>query len=179
MDEVILHDDGGLWTPHGRPVDDALAVLGARLRLGEGCTLGAVGRMAAAYPELQRLSPFAPDLAALCGSGDRAQSPPPGLARLELSRVVEVVGHPPPPRMDIYHVLRGVLLDGEDVEPRQWRVESLLAVPLVLGPLRHVVFGDRVDRFGFETVCTLFDFFDGVIWQLAFHGTPGACALRR
>ncbi|SNS13855.1 hypothetical protein SAMN04488503_2891 [Humidesulfovibrio mexicanus] len=179
MDEVILNDDGGLSTPHGRLVDDALAVLGARLRLGEGCTLGAVGRMAAAHPVLQRLSPFAPDLAALCASGNAVQSPPSGLARMEFSRVVEVVGHPPPPRMDIYHVLRGVLSGGEDVEPRQWTVESLLAVPLVLGPLRHVVFGDRVERFGFETVCTLFELFQGVVWQLAFHCTPRACALRR
>jgi hypothetical protein len=161
-----------------RLVDDALAVLGARLRLGEGCTLARWG----AWPRRIRAPApvaFAPDLAALCASGNAVQSPPSGLARLEFSRVVEVVGHPPPPRMDIYHVLRGVLSGGEDVEPRQWTVESLLAVPLVLGPLRHVVFGDRVERFGFETVCTLFELFQGVVWQLAFHCTPRACALRR
>lgn len=177
MDEVILENDGGLADHSGRPVADALAVLGARVRLGQGYSLRGFGRMLAAWPVLQRLSAFAPDFVALCGAG--GECPASGLSRLEFSRVVEVIGHPPPPRMEIYHVLRGVLPGGEDAELRHWQVESLLDAPLVLGPLRHVVFGDRVEQFRFETVCNLFEFCEGVIWQLAFHGTPRECALRR
>jgi hypothetical protein len=99
--------------------------------------------------------------------------------RLELSKVVEVIGHPAPPRLEIYQVFRGVDADGLDVEIKSHPVETLLDVPVVLGRLRHVVFGDRVDEFRFQTVCNLFEFQEGISWQLAFHGAPMECALRR
>jgi hypothetical protein len=36
-----------------------------------------------------------------------------------------------------------------------------------------------MDVFEFETVFTLFEFIDGIAWELSFHGTPDACDLRR
>jgi hypothetical protein len=52
-------------------------------------------------------------------------------------------------------------------------------MPLRLGKLKHVVFGDKIDVFEFETVFSLFEFIDGVAWELSFHGAPEACELRR
>ncbi|MBI5520683.1 MAG: hypothetical protein HY916_11585 [Desulfovibrio sp.] len=179
MDEVILGIDGTLLDHHGERIEDPLGVLGARVVLAQGVSLRSFLRLLIAYPVLQRLSDFAPDLAERYASWPEADCRPAGLERLEFSRVVELIGHPGPPRLDIYHVLRGVLPGGEDVELKSWQVEMLLDVPLALGLLRHVVFGDRVEEFRFETVCTLFEFFEGVLWQLAFHGTPRECALRR
>ena len=179
MNEVILNTDGMLAEHNGAHVADALHALGARVRLAEGYCLRSFMRMLLAYPVLARISDFAPEFMEQYGSWEQAGCHPAGLARLELSRVVELIGHPAPARLEIYHVLRGCLEGGADVELKGWQVEMLLDVPLVLGPLRHVVFGDRVAQFTFETVCNLFEFYQGVLWQLAFHGTPRECALRR
>jgi hypothetical protein len=177
MSKVILKQSGELTDHRGHLASDALPVLAARLTLEDGFTLRGFVRMLNRYPDLQRLSGFAPNLAALAcpETGGDAMT---GLDRLEFSRVVEIIGAPEPPRLEVYHILRGCMAGGDDEEIRGWQVENLLDVPLRLGALRHVVFGDNVHSFRFETVCTLFDFIDGVIWQLAFHGAPQECALR-
>lgn len=178
MNEVILSPEGILIEHQGARVADPLRALGARVSLSEGYCLRSFMRMLVAYPVLTRLSDFAPEFVAQFDSWPQGGCHPAGIERLELSRVVEIIGHPEP-RLEIYHVLRGCLGDGEDVEIKSWQVEMLLDVPLTLGPLKHVVFGDRVAEFSFETVCNLFEFYEGVLWQLAFHGTPRECALRR
>lgn len=179
MDDVILGLEGTLLERHGAQVGDPLRALGARVRLAPGYCLRSFMRMLTAYPVLTRLSDFAPEFVARFASWPAEGCRPAGIERLEFSRVVEIIGHPGPAQLEIYHVLRGRLGSGEDVELKDWQVEMLLDVPLTLGPLRHVVFGDRVAEFSFETVCNLFEFYEGVLWQLAFHGTPRECALRR
>ncbi|OIO04624.1 MAG: hypothetical protein AUJ49_02485 [Desulfovibrionaceae bacterium CG1_02_65_16] len=179
MDEVLLGEDGSLRERDGAEVDDVLRALDARVVLGPGYSLRSFMRMLRANPVLFRLNDFARDFAELYPSWPAEGCVPPGLSSLELFRVVEMIGHPAPPRLEIYHTLRGLLPDGGDMEIKSWQVEMLLDAPLVLGPLKHVVFGDRVAEFSFATVCNLFEFFEGVLWQLAFHGTPRECALRR
>jgi hypothetical protein len=89
-----------------------------------------------------------------------------------------MIGFPGEPRLEIYHSLRGVY--GTEVgEIKSSRLERLLDLPLRLGKLKHVVFGDRMEDFEFETVFILFEFVDGIAWELSFHGTPDACDLRR
>lgn len=179
MDEIILSTDGMLQDIVGVRATDPLRCLGARLVLAPGCTLRSFVRMLVAHREFQRLNDFAPEFARQHGSWPDHGCLPAGLQGLQLSRVVEIIGHPAPPRLEIYHTLRGLDAAGGDMEIKGWRVEALLDVPLALGPLRHVVFGDRVEAFRFETVCNLFEFIEGICWQLAFHGTPQECALRR
>ena len=179
MDEVILGTEGTLLRRDGTRENDPLRVLGSRLFLGPGVTLRSVMLMLLAHPEFLRMNDYAPEFAAQYGSWPAADCRPAGIARLELSRVVELIGHPAPARLEIYHAFRGVTEAGEELEIKAWRVEALLDVPVALGPLKHVVFGDRVDEFCFGTVCNLFEFFEGICWQLAFHGTPLECALRR
>lgn len=179
MDEITLAADGFLVRHNGASEADPLCVLGARVLLGDGYVLRSFVRMLVLHPVLTRLNPFAQDMADGLGGWPASGCVPAGLARLELSKTVEVIGHPAPPRLEIYHALRGVGPHGEDVAIKPYPVESLLDVPVVLGPLRHVIFGDRVDEFRFQTVCNLFEFQEGIGWQLAFHGAPVECALRR
>jgi len=178
MNKVILKKSGELTSHQGEFISDALATLASRLSLEEGFTLRGLVRLLNRYPDLQRLSSFAPNLATLQHT-EPEDGAATGLDRLEFSRVVEIIGAPEPPRLEVYHILRGCMGESDDEEIRGWQVENLLDTPLRLGELRHVVFGDNVHSFRFETVCTLFDFIDGVIWQLAFHGAPQECALRR
>ena len=50
-------------------------------------------------------------------------------------------------------------------------------MPLRLGKLRHVIFGDLVDSFEFDTFFNLFELIDGIAWDLSFHNRPRACQL--
>jgi len=179
MDEITLAADGLLIRRDGEREADPLCALGSRVVLGPGYVLRSFVRMLVEHPLLQRLNPFARELAEGLGGWPASGCQPAGLTRLELSKAVEVIGHPAPPRLEIYHVFRGVDADGLEMEIKPYPVETLLDVPVALGPLRHVVFGDRVDEFRFQTVCNLFEFQEGIGWQLAFHGAPVECALRR
>jgi hypothetical protein len=179
MDEITLAKNGFLIRNDGTRESDPLCALGARVVLAEGYTLRSFVQMLSLHPLLTRLSPFAQDLAEGLARWPASGCAPAGIARLELSKTVEIIGHPAPPRLEIYHALRGVGTDGEDLEIKPYPVETLLDLPVILGRLRHVVFGDRMDEFRFQTVCNLFEFQEGIGWQLAFHGAPVECALRR
>lgn len=179
MDEITLAENGFIVRSNGTQETDPLCALGSRVVLAEGYTLRSFVLMLARYPLLTRLSPFAQDLAGGLAGWPASGCVPAGIARLELQKTVEIIGHPAPARLEIYHALRGVGTDGEAIEIKPYPVETLLDVPLGLGPLRHVVFGDRMDEFRFQTVCNLFEFQEGIGWQLAFHGAPVECALRR
>ena len=179
MDEVTLEANGLLIRSDGTPEADLLCVLGARVVLSDGYTLRSFIKMLSLNDLFLRLSPFARDLADGLAGWPTSGCIPAGLARLELSKTVAIIGHPAPARLEIYHALRGVGTDGEDIEIKSYPVETLLDLPVVLGPLKHVIFGDRMDEFRFQTVCNLFEFQEGIGWQLAFHGAPVECALRR
>jgi hypothetical protein len=87
-----------------------------------------------------------------------------------------MIGFPGEPRLEIYNTLCGVR--GEKTrEIKSLHLESLLDMPLKLGVLKHVVFGDKVDVLEFDTVFSLFEFIEGIIWELSFQGTPKECAI--
>ena len=95
---------------------------------------------------------------------------------LELAKTVEMVGYPGKPRLDIYTVLHGTGAD-TPVDIRSLALEFLLDMPLRLGRLKHVIFGDRVDTFSYETMYTLFEFIDSIAWELSFHNIPAQCKI--
>jgi len=84
----------------------------------------------------------------------------------------------PDKRLEIYNALSGIHAS-EASEIKSMQLDSLLDLPLRLGRLKHIVFGDRVDIFEFDTVYTLFELIDGIGWELSFHATPEQCELRR
>jgi hypothetical protein len=178
MNRVVLQPDGGMLTEAGVPVEDPLGALGHGVALAPGFRLRSLFLLLEGHAVLVRLSAFLPALAARVrqaapGAGDGT-----GLEQLEVGKRVELIGFPGPPRVEIYTTLQGVQDDARrDLRPFQ--LEQLLDLPLVLGPLKHVVFGDRMEILSFATVFTLFELIDGVTWELSFHGTPAQCALRR
>jgi hypothetical protein len=95
---------------------------------------------------------------------------------LEFYKTVEMVGFPGEPRLEIYHTLSGVC-GSDNLEIKSFNLESILDMPLKLGVLKHIVFGDKVDVFEFDTVFNLFEFIGGIIWELSFQGTPKECAI--
>lgn len=179
MNHVTLRDDG-ILAEGGRTAEaDPLMYLGYQVVLDEGCTLRSVFRMLERYAVFQKLNAFLTSCL-----GQYRNSPERGcvsdaFGHLEFAKNVEMIGFPGKPRVEIYNSLYGVAGGGEAVSLRTVPLENLLDMPLRLGRLKHIVFGDRVDVLVFDTVFNLFELIDGILWELGFQGTLMACELRR
>ena len=58
-------------------------------------------------------------------------------------------------------------------------LQVLLDTPLYLGGLKHVVLGDANRHLLCETRFTLFEFVDGLAWELGFQGGTQQCSIGR
>ena len=178
MNTVTLSPEGLLLvdgqTVNGRP----LRFLNAKVLLAADCSLRSYFKMIDHYPIFVDLNEFfsaCMESYRSCPAGDCRD---PSLDYLLLTKTIEMIGVPGPPRLEIYHSLYGVQ-DSQLSEVRFYPLQTLLDVPLRLGKLKHVIFGDRMDMFEFDTVFTLFEFIDAIVWELSFHGSIQACEIRR
>jgi len=177
MNAVTLKTDGSIHLS-GKAVDaERLDLLSCQIALEEVYTLRCFFMMLANYALFAKLNAFFPTYAEQVQSCPEQGCDAGLLDYLEFGKTVEMIGVPDK-RLEIYNSLFGVRAS-ETSEIKSMQLASLLDVPLKLGRLKHVVFGDRVDIFEFDTVYTLFEFIDGIAWQLSFHGTPEHCELRR
>jgi len=87
-----------------------------------------------------------------------------------------MIGFPGNPSIEIYMSFRGVCGDQTCNIQQVW-LENLLDMNIKLGRLKHVIFGDQMDMFEFDTVFNLFEFIDGISWQLSFHNMPVECKI--
>ena len=177
MQAVTLKKDGSIHRNGKKVTTDALDLLSFQIVLEEAYTLRSFFKMVDKYTLFAKLNAFFPDYAE-----QYLRCPPEGcdaglLDYLEFGKTVEMIGVPEK-RLEIYNSLFGVHAN-ETSEIKSMQLASLLDVRLKLGKLKHIVFGDRVDIFEFDTVYTLFEFIDGIAWQLGFHATPEQCELRR
>lgn len=188
MDSVHLAPDGTLHAQDGGIHADPLPCLRLATVLDEGCTLRSFFALLSRYPELQRLGPFLPAAVLEAGKAPAAGCRGEGLSGLSLRKTVDLIGYPGGPRAEIYLSLRALApgaaspcdRDGEtEHEIRFIPLDSLLDLPLSLGGLRHVVFGDRTRVLDCATTFTLFEMIEGLAWELGFQGGSRHCNLRR
>lgn len=176
MNFVQVDPEGNLFIEGKVVADEVLVHLGERLNLADGCSLRSFFRMIEAYPQLARINRFFPSHLQQYHSCPPKGCNTSGYDGLQFFKTVEMIGFPGRPRLEIYTSLKG--RTGDKVEEiRSSRLNGLLDLPLRLGRLKHIVFGDRMDVFEYDTVYTLFEFIDGIAWELSFHGTPEACEL--
>jgi hypothetical protein len=180
MNQVILHIDGSIHTgiPASGEVKNAIGHLGDRILLADGYCLRSFFRLLAQYPVLQGLSEFLPDLMDRYLEVGEAASVPRAKDALLFGKTIEIIGFPGKPRLEMYASLRAASKE-EPLEIRSMDLPGLLDIPMGLGKLRHIIFGDRVDVLVFETAYTLFEFIDGIAWELGFLTSPGECEIRR
>jgi hypothetical protein len=177
LNTIVLNADGSISAQEdGAKETRPLRGLACRIDLAGGFVLRSFFRMLDAYPVLVELNPFLPELmrrhqdcpAEGCNGGF--------FDFLEFGKTVEMIGFPGEPRLEIYPVFQG--RSGDDIsEIKSFNLDMLLDVPVALGKLQHVIFGDKTDRFEFETVYTLFEFIDGIAWALSFHNAPEQCGI--
>jgi len=174
MEKVLLNTDGTIDTIRREDQAALLACLARQVELAPGYTLRSFFRMLDTYGALVQLNAFFPDLLDQFHNGPEDGCRVSGIDWLILEKTVEMVGFPGEPRLDIYRRFTG--WHGENsVQIKDFQVDMLLDTQVRLGKLKHVIFGDQVDVFEFDTVFTLFELVEGIGWELGFHGTPREC----
>ena len=177
MNTVTLERNGYIEQNGSRVKSDVLQFLSSQITLEDRYTLRSFFQMLEQYKllvDLNSFFPFYTEQYRNCpAEGCQAGAPD----YLEFSKTVEMIGFPEK-RLEIYNTFSGIY-HNEAFEIRSLQLESLLDLPLKLGRLRHVIFGDSVDLFEFDTVFTLFEFIDGIAWELSFHVIPTQCEIRR
>jgi hypothetical protein len=177
MNAVTLKRNGSIDPDEAGGGTGVLRFLSSQIDLEEGYTLRSFFQMLDRYKLLVELNNFFSSYIE-----QYRNCPPEGCAAeapdyLEFRKTVEMIGFPEK-RLEIYNSFSGVY-QKEEFEIRALQLDNLLDLPVKLGRLKHVVFGDLVDIFEFETVFTLFEFIDGIAWALSFHVIPAQCELRR
>ncbi len=177
MNNVTLKKDGLITRNRKTVGPDLLKVLNYQVDLEKGYSLRSWFEMLEKYPMLEKMNDFFPmfrEQYHACPEGGCCCE---GIDYLEFNKTVEMIGFPGK-RLEIYNSFMGVC-GQETLEIKSMQIENLLDLPVELGNLKHVVFGDQVDIFEFETVYTFFEFLDGIAWELSFLGTPKQCETRR
>lgn len=177
MNAVTLKNDGSIHLNGKVVMSDGLELLSYQIALEESYTLRSFFKMLDRYTLFTKLNAFSSSYTEQYRSCPEQGCDGGRLDYLEFGKTVEMIGVPEK-RLEIYNSLFGVHAS-ETAEIKSMQLASLLDVPLRIGRLKHIVFGDRVDIFEFDTVYTLFEFIDGIAWQLGFHATPEQCELRR
>ncbi len=178
MNTVILIPSGFIVHKSKIVETNPLMFLSFKIELEEEYTLRSYFRMLEAYSLLLDLNEFFPSFFEQYCACPKNNCILDGIDHLEFNKAVEMIGFPGKPRLEMYNSFNGVH-NNETCEIRSFQLENLLDIKIKLGKLKHIVFGDQVDIFEFDTVYTLFEFIDGVAWALSFHGTPKQCEIRR
>ena len=176
MNQVTLLNDGTIIENNKIVPGDSLMILGCQVELGQGYSLRSFFRMFEKHTLFTKLDAFVADCMQRYLGCPKGHCTSDDIDHLEFYKTVEMIGFPGEPRLEIYHTLCGVR-GAENLEIKLFHLENLLDMPLKLGVLKHIVFGDKVDIFKFDTVFNLFEFIGGIIWELSFQGTPKECAL--
>lgn len=174
---LTLKKDGAIYHKQRAVNSDVLQYLSYQIGLDETYSLRSFFEMLEKYVQLGKLNSFLPTCIEQYRDCPAQGCDSDAIDHLEFAKTVEMVGFPEK-KLEIYSSIHGIR-GNHAVEIRSLQLTSLLDMPLRLGRLKHVVFGDKVDIFEFDTVFTLFEFIDGITWELSFHVTPEQCELRR
>lgn len=178
MNLVELDPEGILTHSSDKVVNDPLPYLNYGLKLSSGSRLRHFFKMIVHYPILTRLSNFLPDLLSQYHNSPASGCDCDEFDCLEFAKTIEMVGFPGEPRLEAYISINGKK-EVQQIPIRNYPLALLLDLPIRIGKLKHIVFGDTVDTFEFDTVITLFEFIEGIVWELSFHVLPKECQLRR
>ncbi|MBF0450838.1 MAG: hypothetical protein HQK75_09065 [Candidatus Magnetomorum sp.] len=178
MKRIVLTDDGTIQM-NGRSFQgNPISLLNKEIILDETYCLRSYFELFHHYPEYISLNPAISECISQYKEYQKSSFSNTEIDVLEFQKTVEMIGFPGDPRLEIYNAFHGVK-NNESVEIKYMGLNTLLDTPLHLGRLKHIVFGDRMDVFSFETVYQLFDFIDGIAWELGFHTSPEQCLLRK
>ncbi|MBT3177760.1 MAG: hypothetical protein HOG03_11020 [Desulfobacula sp.] len=178
MEKIFLHKNGVITKKGKKTITSVLKLLGNTIEIDEIFTLGSFFAMVKKYPDLKNISEILEPLLEIILKNRGSEFKTEELESLLFYKIIEIKGFPGSPNLNFYTNLKGVV-GKEILDLKFFHLENLLDLKLKLGKLKHVVFGDREDAFQYETFYTLFEFVEGIAWELSFNFNPLECSIRR
>ncbi len=176
--EKIMLTPKGVILKKGKPVtNNIFAFLSHTIKLESGFTLSSFFAMVSRYPELIKLSQFLDTYLAMARTGDGKFPKTREIERLVFFKTIAMKGFPGKPGIQIYNSLKGTKED-QTKALKFFQMESLLEHELILGDLKHIIFGDGQDMFTYETFYSLFELIEGITWEMSFNFNPLQCSIR-
>lgn len=177
MQTLVIKKDGGLVPRGGNPKGDALGFLSHTVSLEQGVTLASFFELVVRYPSLKPISPFLDTFVAMAENTRDTLEKTSEIEHLVFYKTIAMKGFPGKPGVDIFNSLKGSKKDGR-VALKFFHLETLLNHNIVLGDLKHVIFGDTQETFTYTTTYSLFELIEGITWELSFNFNPLHCAIR-
>ena len=143
MYALSLKNDGAIYYNQSAVDSEVLKYLSYQIGLEDKYTLRSFFEMIGKYELLGKLNSFLHTCIEQYQTCTEQGCESDIIGHLEFSKTVEMIGVPEK-RLEIYSSIRGVR-KSDRVEIRSLQLNSLLDMPLRLGRLKHVVFGDRVN----------------------------------
>ena len=178
MNKIILTHKGPIMYNQRPLASNPLLYLNYQVKLEKSYTLRSYFQMFEHYPVLGETNEFLPGIREQYRSCPGQGCSWENIEYLKFEKTVEMIGFPSDPRLEIYNALKGIR-GQESCELKTMLLEGFLDIPVQLGSLKHIVFGDKVDVFQFETVFTLFEIIDGITWELSFQSSSNACNIKK
>ncbi len=176
MNQIILEKNGSIVHKGQAIGQDPLSFLSFQVKLADAYTLRSFFQMFEKYPVLARLNSFSVSFLEQYRKCPEKNCICPGMDCLEIGKTIEMTGFPGEPGMEIYRTFNGVE-HGRACDIKSFWLDNLLDMSVHLGKLKHVIFGDQIERFDFHTVYNLFELIDGILWGLSFHNMPAECRI--
>lgn len=178
MEKIILTQKGFILKK-GKPVDNnVFSFLSHIIKLEQGFTLSSFFAMVSQYPELIKLSQFLDTYLTMASASNGKFPKTREIDRLVFFKTISMKGFPGKPGIQIYNSLKGIKED-QTKALKFFQMESLLDHQLILGDLKHIIFGDGQDLFTYETFYSLFELIEGITWEMSFNFNPLQCSIRR
>jgi len=177
MEKLMLTKKGEIMK-RGKPLSgNPLGVLSHLVELEQGFTLSSFFAMMRNNEILIQLSELLTPLLEMADGAELSFPKAREIAHLVFYKTIAMKGFPGKPGIEIYNSLTGVKGD-EILGLKFFQMESLLEHELLLGELKHIIFGDSQDMFTYDTHYSLYELIEGVAWELSFNFNPLQCSIR-
>ncbi|MBA3013233.1 MAG: hypothetical protein KKF12_00690 [Proteobacteria bacterium] len=177
MEKICLTKEGIILKKDKPVTDMVFSFLSHTLVLEPGFTLASFFNLVANYPELLKMSKLLDALLAMANTGKKQFAKTHEIEGLIFYKTIAMKGFPGKPSIQIYNCLKGIK-ENETHALKFFQMESLLEHELILGDLKHIIFGDGQDMFTYETFYSLFELIEGITWEMSFNFNPLQCSIR-
>jgi len=154
------------------------SLLSHTIALDKDFTLASFFALVSQYPDLIKLSPLLDTYLTMAEAGSEQFLKAREIEKLVFYKTIAMKGFPGKPGIQIYNSLKGIK-ENQTKDLKFFQMESLLGHELILGDLKHIIFGDGQDKFTYETFYSFFELIEGITWEMSFNFNPLQCALRR
>ncbi len=178
MEKICLTKEGVILKKNKAVTGNVFSLLSHTIVLAPGFTLASFFALISQYPCLIKMSELLDTYLTMAKNSNGQFPQTREIEGLVFFKTIAMKGFPGKPGIQIYNSLKG--RNGDETKALKFfQMDSLLEHELILGDLKHVIFGDNQDLFTYETFYSLFELIEGIAWEMSFNFNPLQCSIRR